>query len=1222
MAISSSKDFIVFPNDNSGRLYINEATFTASGTWTAPAGVTSAQVILVGAGGGGGGGSRDVAGGGGAGGQVITKNITVTPGTTYNVTIGAGGQGGQGAILSTADTTNTLPGNNGSATVFGNITIANLLVNADFDYNVQAWDTNTFFRAVTGVSGQSSLTVYPNANGLSAGQYVTGTNIGGNAQIVSISGNVITVSAANTGTVQVVGSFGLSEALVRPSNVFFYNISAAGSDITTNPQTGNTPGSPYFTNLSNNILQPEIAQLEEAAILTNNYIRQYGTALSSFSITNAGVPTKLAEMVGGYAKTATAPLTSTTVTLDSTLNVYPGMYITGTGFTAGTTILSVDSATQITISATTNQLLSGSAAVISYSGAFGINGLICGTSSSTSAGAPTWVQFSTMNSTTTSNATQTVANWQGVPYLPGQAYTFSAYISTNVNISTSTPILFQIRSAGASWNAISSTSYLGGTNSGTTNSIDAGQSNGFFVRQATPATLTNYGGSFATTGTASNGSTSLTVADATGILIGMAVTGSGIQTSTVVSGLTGTLVTLSLATNAPLSGTAVTFANPAGVQMLGSNVTVGQTGWRRLSATFTTPSIASALANGVYQWGSTPQFIHPVIVFQQPSVNFWIDNIQLECGNTTTTWRPPVYREAQTMLMWSNAATGANIETTHKFVKISPSTQYSGSAYVVATGSSNQYRPTRAFIEYFDADYNSLLRTEGNNVYLPISGQRNLDQQMPNVTYPVRVVVNGATSPVTAAYARFGILNYQGAQTGSAGQVEYNIIAPQLEPASVATIYKKVDNVSYFYAGQPGQTPIVSSLGTLAAEGGGGGGTYNTYNYHWQFGMEGGNNGGHAAVGGYNSQTNAGGGAGAGGVGGNAIGYGIANQTNSLDGHRGTAALSQQVWPMRGHQGGAAVVNASTYNQYLSYYAGNGGPGVLLSGLNSGSPLGLPLGGGGGGAGWSASNSTQQANPGQGQNGGGKGAPTWLYNANSDGGSDYYARGIDAIANTGAGGGGGASNWNNAPSTLVTHYTASRAVNYEALSSEYYKWNPIYNATTTIVGGSIMYSTNSLRVTIQDTGNAKVTTSWQQFPIMPRIALVFPGVAARLTTAPGGVTSAQFTGLPKRVRPTVRWKNDRNQIIREDRPGYDIQFAGTSTVTYLGPTGATSGYWQTLKAPANASFFDVCWEFLYMDAGDVVDVDFGGCQYYGYEAFGGNGADGFAMIRWFDKAVL
>ncbi len=180
----------------------------------------------------------------------------------------------------------------------------------------------------------------------------------------------------------------------------------------------------------------------------------------------------------------------------------------------------------------------------------------------------------------------------------------------------------------------------------------------------------------------------------------------------------------------------------------------------------------------------------------------------------------------------------------------------------------------------------------------------------------------------------------------------------------------------------------------------------------------------------------------------------------------------------------------------------------------------------------------------------------------------------------------------------------------------------MYNANIVISAQAGFYGSNVLRTTIQDTGNAKITTAWQSFPILPRIPLVFPGVAARLTTAPGGVTSAQFTGLPKRVRPTVRWKNDKNVIIREDRPPFDIQFSGTNTVTYLGASGATSGFWQTLTAPDGASYFDVTWEFLYMDAGDVVDVDLAGCQYYAFQSFGGNGADGYAMIRWFDKAVL
>jgi len=1222
MAISSSKDFIVFPNDNSGRLFIQEATFTASGTWTAPAGVTSAQVILVGGGGGGGGGSQDIAGGGGAGGQVIVRNLTVVPGTTYSVTIGAGGQGGQGAINGAADTTNTLPGGNGSATIFGNITIANLLVNPDFDYSIQSWDSATYYRSATGVSGASAITVYPNAAGLSVGQRVTGTNLGANANIVGISGNVVSVSVANTGTVATVVGFSQGESVVRPSNVFFHNISSAGSDITNNTQAGNTAGSPYTQNLSNNILQPQVAQLEDATIVSNNLVRQFGTALASFTVANTGVPAKLPEMVGGYSRTATTTLSSTTVTLNSTLDVYPNMYIVGTMFATGTTILSVDSSTQVTVSAAATQNATNGAVTISYSGASGVNALIAGTSVSTTSGAATWVQFSTMNSTSTSNGTQTSTGTQGVPYIPGASYTMSCYISTNVDVSQTTSLLFQLRSAGASWNAVSNVVYTGGSNSGTSNSIDAGQANGFFVRQATPQPLAGYGGSVSTTATAANGATSMTVTDTTGILIGMVVTGSGLQSDTRVSSVAGNTIGINKTTQSPLSSTTVTFANPSNIQILSSATTAGQTGWRRISATFTTPAIGTTLANGQYAFGSTPQFIHPVIVFQQGSVNYYIDNLQLEVGNTCTTWRMPVYREAQSMLMQTNSASGSNLETSHRFVRVSPNTQYSGSAFVVATGTSNQYRPVRAYIEYFDADYNSVLRTEGNNVFLPISGVATSTQQMPNVTYPVRVTVNGATSPITARFAKFGIMQLNGAQSVTGSAIEHHIVAPQLEPAATLTTYKRVDNVNFFYAGQPGMTPIVSSLGTLAAEGGGGGGTWNSNSRHWQYGLEGGNNGGHAIQGGSTVTTLAGGGAGAGGYGQPARYYGVGvSGGNSQDGYRTSAGGAIQTWPLRGHLGGYAVTNSNTNNGHVMGEAGHGGPGVLLNGLNSGSPQGIPLGGGGGGAGWNASNSITQATPGIGQNGGGKGAPTWLITQASTTG-DYYARGLDAIANTGAGGGGGGSNWTNTPNTLLNHNSANAAVNYEALSSEFFKWNPIYNASTSIVGGSIMYGTNSLRVTIQDTGNAKVTTSWQSFPILPRIPLVFPGVAARLTTAPGGATSSQFTGLPKRVRPTVRWKNDRNVIIREDRPPFDIQFSGVNTVTFLGATGATSGYWQTLAAPADASFFDVTWELLYMDAGDVIDVDFGGCQYYGYMSFGGNGADGYAMIRWFDKAVL
>lgn len=70
--------------------------FLSSGTWTAPAGVTSIWVDACAAGGGGGSttndpGGQNSAGGGGAGEAITGQRFTVIPGTAYTVTIGAGG---------------------------------------------------------------------------------------------------------------------------------------------------------------------------------------------------------------------------------------------------------------------------------------------------------------------------------------------------------------------------------------------------------------------------------------------------------------------------------------------------------------------------------------------------------------------------------------------------------------------------------------------------------------------------------------------------------------------------------------------------------------------------------------------------------------------------------------------------------------------------------------------------------------------------------------------------------------------------------------------------------------------------------------------------------------------------------------------------------------------------------------------------------------------------
>lgn len=105
-------------------------------SFTIPAGVTTIRVTGSGGGGGGGGGGgtstcaggapetgEPGSGGGGAGAVNVPRSVTVTPGTTYTITVGAGGAGG--APGNTACDSGG-PGNTGS--VGGNTSFGTLLV--------------------------------------------------------------------------------------------------------------------------------------------------------------------------------------------------------------------------------------------------------------------------------------------------------------------------------------------------------------------------------------------------------------------------------------------------------------------------------------------------------------------------------------------------------------------------------------------------------------------------------------------------------------------------------------------------------------------------------------------------------------------------------------------------------------------------------------------------------------------------------------------------------------------------------------------------------------------------------------------------------------------------------------------------------------------------------------------------------------------------------------
>jgi hypothetical protein len=68
-------------------------SFTSSGTFSVPNGLSSADVLVVA---GGGGGSGDNGGGGGAGGLIFFPSYPVTPSGTVTVTVGCGGNGTNG----------------------------------------------------------------------------------------------------------------------------------------------------------------------------------------------------------------------------------------------------------------------------------------------------------------------------------------------------------------------------------------------------------------------------------------------------------------------------------------------------------------------------------------------------------------------------------------------------------------------------------------------------------------------------------------------------------------------------------------------------------------------------------------------------------------------------------------------------------------------------------------------------------------------------------------------------------------------------------------------------------------------------------------------------------------------------------------------------------------------------------------------------------------------
>ena len=94
------------------------ARITSSQEWTVPSNITNIDIYLVGGGGGGGASSPYEASGGGGGGYCkFKKDLQVTPGQKFFITIGAGGNGG--------NYENNYNGYTGGISKFGEILVAN-----------------------------------------------------------------------------------------------------------------------------------------------------------------------------------------------------------------------------------------------------------------------------------------------------------------------------------------------------------------------------------------------------------------------------------------------------------------------------------------------------------------------------------------------------------------------------------------------------------------------------------------------------------------------------------------------------------------------------------------------------------------------------------------------------------------------------------------------------------------------------------------------------------------------------------------------------------------------------------------------------------------------------------------------------------------------------------------------------------------------------------------
>lgn len=238
------------------------STFTTSGTWICPQGVTSIQVEAYGGGGGGGyggGANKNGGGGGGGGAYTINSSVAVVPGTSYTITVGTGGAGGSTNSGATAN------GSNGTAStaVFGVTTVtANPGFGGKGYSNTPTGGAGGTASGGTGANGAATYSgggggcAGTTGNGGSTTTTAAGTSGGGNAGAGGLGSTANTLAGAvggnyggggSGGTRGSVGGAGAGGYIKITFTCPVNTIAAAGSDqtltacSTTTTLAGNAP---------------------------------------------------------------------------------------------------------------------------------------------------------------------------------------------------------------------------------------------------------------------------------------------------------------------------------------------------------------------------------------------------------------------------------------------------------------------------------------------------------------------------------------------------------------------------------------------------------------------------------------------------------------------------------------------------------------------------------------------------------------------------------------------------------------------------------------------------------------------------------------------------------------------------------------------------------------------------------------------------------------------